>query len=142
VGAGADRHRRRRPGISGRDVDARELQGVRRAGVRVGVRADLRPGSRETRENNADLLRLLEFCALTDTPPVDIDGIYDLQDFNDSMILGCRYRRVIWSCPTPSLASLGMVRNDRKAAAGVLRVQAWMWLARGGRGRRWAMTTR
>ena len=38
--------------------------------------------------NNAELLRLLEFCALTDTLVVDTDGIYDLQDFNDRMILG------------------------------------------------------
>jgi DNA invertase Pin-like site-specific DNA recombinase len=40
--------------------------------------------------NNAELLRLLEFCALTDTLVVDTDGIYDLQDFNDRMILGLK----------------------------------------------------
>lgn len=40
--------------------------------------------------SNAELLRLLEFCALTDTLVVDTDGIYDLQDFNDRMILGLK----------------------------------------------------
>jgi DNA invertase Pin-like site-specific DNA recombinase len=40
--------------------------------------------------NNAELLRLLEFCALTDTLVVDTDGISDLQDFNDRMILGLK----------------------------------------------------
>ncbi len=38
--------------------------------------------------NNADLLRLLELCALTDTLVLDTDGIYDLQDFNDRLLLG------------------------------------------------------
>ena len=40
--------------------------------------------------NNADLLRLLEFCALTDTLVLDTDGIYDLQDFNDRLLLGLK----------------------------------------------------
>jgi DNA invertase Pin-like site-specific DNA recombinase len=40
--------------------------------------------------SNAELLRLLEFCALTDTLVVDTDGIYDLQNFNDRMILGLK----------------------------------------------------
>jgi hypothetical protein len=34
------------------------------------------------------LQRLLEFCGLTDTLVVDTDGIYDLQDFNDRLLLG------------------------------------------------------
>ena len=40
--------------------------------------------------NNADLLRLLEFCALTDTLVLDTDGIDDLQDFNDRLLLGLK----------------------------------------------------
>ena len=39
---------------------------------------------------NADLLRLLEFCALTDTLVLDTDGIYDLQDFNDRLLFGLK----------------------------------------------------
>lgn len=38
--------------------------------------------------SSADLLRLLELCALFDTIVVDEDGIYDLSDFNDRLILG------------------------------------------------------
>lgn len=38
--------------------------------------------------SSADLLRLLELCALFGTIVVDEDGIYDLSDFNDRLILG------------------------------------------------------
>ena len=38
--------------------------------------------------SNADLQRLLELCGLTDTLVVDTDGIYDLHDFNDRLLLG------------------------------------------------------
>lgn len=38
--------------------------------------------------SSADLLRLLELCALFNTIVVDEDGIYDLCDFNDRLILG------------------------------------------------------
>ena len=38
--------------------------------------------------SSADLLRLLELCALFNTIVVDEDGIYDLSDFNDRLILG------------------------------------------------------
>jgi DNA invertase Pin-like site-specific DNA recombinase len=38
--------------------------------------------------SSADLLRLLELCALFNTLVVDEDGIYDLSDFNDRLILG------------------------------------------------------
>ena len=40
--------------------------------------------------SNAETQRLLEFCALTDTLVVDTDGIYDLQDFNDRLLLGLK----------------------------------------------------
>jgi DNA invertase Pin-like site-specific DNA recombinase len=38
--------------------------------------------------SSADLLRLLELCGLFNTIVVDEDGIYDLRDFNDRLILG------------------------------------------------------
>ena len=38
--------------------------------------------------SSADLLKLLELCALFATIVVDEDGIYDLSDFNDRLILG------------------------------------------------------
>lgn len=38
--------------------------------------------------SSADLLRLLELCGLFNTIVADEDGIYDLSDFNDRLILG------------------------------------------------------
>lgn len=38
--------------------------------------------------SSADLLRLLELCSLFNTIVADEDGIYDLTDFNDRLILG------------------------------------------------------
>jgi DNA invertase Pin-like site-specific DNA recombinase len=38
--------------------------------------------------SSAELLRLLELCGLFNTVVVDEDGIYDLSDFNDRLILG------------------------------------------------------
>jgi DNA invertase Pin-like site-specific DNA recombinase len=78
-------------GVSGRDVDARESYKALVARVcqsEVGAIFGLEVA--RLARNNADLLRLLEFCALTDTLVVDTDGIYDLQDFNDRMILGLK----------------------------------------------------
>jgi DNA invertase Pin-like site-specific DNA recombinase len=40
--------------------------------------------------SSADLSRLLELARLTDTLVVDGDGIYDLSDFNDRMLLGLK----------------------------------------------------
>ncbi len=51
--------------------------------------------------SNADLARLLELARLTDTLVIDNDGVYDLSDINDRLLLGmkgqmsealCRYR--------------------------------------------------
>ena len=39
---------------------------------------------------SADLQRLLEFCSLSDTLIVDADGIYDLRNFNDRLLLGLK----------------------------------------------------
>lgn len=38
--------------------------------------------------SSADLLQLLEICAIFDTLVIDEDGFYDLNDFNDRLILG------------------------------------------------------
>ena len=40
--------------------------------------------------SNAETQRLLEFCALTDTLVLDTDGVYDLQNFNDRLLLGLK----------------------------------------------------
>ncbi len=40
--------------------------------------------------SSADWHRLLELCALFDTLIVDADGIYDLADFNDRLVLGLK----------------------------------------------------
>jgi len=40
--------------------------------------------------NSSDWARLLEICALTDTLIMDEDGIYDVNDFNDRLLLGLK----------------------------------------------------
>ena len=40
--------------------------------------------------SNAESQRLLEFCGLTDTLVIDADGIYDLKNFNDRLLLGLK----------------------------------------------------
>ena len=40
--------------------------------------------------NSSDWLRLLEICAITDTLIIDEDGIYDVNDFNDRLLLGLK----------------------------------------------------
>jgi DNA invertase Pin-like site-specific DNA recombinase len=40
--------------------------------------------------SNADLARLLELARLTGTLVIDNDGIYDLSDFNDRLLLGLK----------------------------------------------------
>lgn len=63
--------------------------------------------------SSADLQRLLEFCSLTDTLIVDADGIYDLQTFNDRLLLGLK--------GTMSEAELhilaGRLQESKRAAA-------------------------
>ena len=78
-------------GISGRDTHARagykELVGrvcLGEVGAIFGLEI-----SRLAR-SNADLQRLLELCGLTDTLVVDTDGVYDLHDFNDRLLLGLK----------------------------------------------------
>src|SRR3954463_2182961 len=63
--------------------------------------------------SSADLQRLLELCSLTDTLIVDGDGIYDLGQFNDRLLLGLKGTR--------SEAELhvlaGRLQGARRAAA-------------------------
>jgi DNA invertase Pin-like site-specific DNA recombinase len=40
--------------------------------------------------SSADLARLLELARLTDTLVIDADGVYDLRDFNDRLLLGLK----------------------------------------------------
>ena len=78
-------------GISGRSVHAREAYKELVSRVCVGeVGAIFGLEVARLARNNAELLRLLEFCTVTDTLVVDADGIYDLQDFNDRTILGLK----------------------------------------------------
>jgi DNA invertase Pin-like site-specific DNA recombinase len=78
-------------GVSGRDAHPRESYKQLVARVCLGeVGAIFGLEVARLGRSNAEHHRLLEFCALTDTLIVDTDGIYDLQDFNDRMILGLK----------------------------------------------------
>jgi DNA invertase Pin-like site-specific DNA recombinase len=101
-------------GVSGRSADARKgfQELVRRvclgeAGAVFGLEI-----SRLAR-SSADLQRLLEFCSLTGTLIVDADGVYDLQNFNDRLLLGLK--------GTMSEAELhilaGRLQESKRAAA-------------------------
>jgi DNA invertase Pin-like site-specific DNA recombinase len=63
--------------------------------------------------SSADLQRLLEFCSVTGTLIVDADGVYDLQNYNDRMLLGLK--------GTMSEAELhilaGRLQESKRAAA-------------------------
>lgn len=63
--------------------------------------------------SSADLQRLLEFCSISDTLIVDADGIYDLRNFNDRLLLGLK--------GTMSEAELhvlaGRLQESKRAAA-------------------------
>jgi DNA invertase Pin-like site-specific DNA recombinase len=78
-------------GVSGRDVHPRgaykELV-VRVCLGEVGAIFGLEV-SRLAR-SSAETQRLLEYCGLTDTLVIDTDGIYDLRDFNDQLVLGVK----------------------------------------------------
>ena len=69
--------------------------------------------------SSADLQRLLQLCAITDTLVIDSDGIYDLRQINDRLILGFK--------GTMSEAELSVLRGRlleakrHKAAKGTLR---------------------
>ncbi len=69
--------------------------------------------------SSADLLRLLELCALFDTIVVDEDGIYDLNDFNDRLILG--FKGTMSEAELHFLRSRLLGGKKNKAHKGLLR---------------------
>ena len=78
-------------GVSGRDPGSRESYKELVSRVCLGeVGAIFGLEVARVGRSSAEHHRLLEFCALTDTLIVDTDGVYDLQDFNDRMILGLK----------------------------------------------------
>jgi DNA invertase Pin-like site-specific DNA recombinase len=70
--------------------------------------------------SSADLQRLLEFCSLTDTLIIDADGVYNLQHFNDRLLLGLK--GAMSEAELHILA--GRLQESKRAAAarGALRV--------------------
>lgn len=58
--------------------------GMGKAGMVIGIEV-----SRLSR-SSADWIRLMEICAITDTLIMDEDGIYNVNDFNDRLLLGLK----------------------------------------------------
>jgi DNA invertase Pin-like site-specific DNA recombinase len=80
-------------GISGRFSDTQAREGYKGLVARVclgEVGAIFGLEISRLARSNAELQRLLEFCGLTDTLVLDTDGIYDLQDINDRLLLGLK----------------------------------------------------
>jgi excisionase family DNA binding protein len=80
-------------GISGRFSDTQAREGYKQLVARVclgEVGAIFGLEIARLARSNAELQRLLEFCGLTDTLVIDTDGIYDLQSFNDRLLLGLK----------------------------------------------------
>src|SRR4051794_37577318 len=79
------------PGVSGRSTEGRD--GFRALVSRVclgEVGAIFGLEISRLARSSADLSRLLELARLTDTLLVDGDGVYDLTDFNDRLLLGLK----------------------------------------------------
>jgi len=78
-------------GVSGRDVHPREAYKELVGRVCLGeVGAILGLEVSRLARSSAETQRLLEYCGLTDTLVIDTDGIYDLRDFNDQLVLGVK----------------------------------------------------
>ena len=78
-------------GVSGRDAHPREAYKELVGRVCLGeVGAILGLEVSRLARSSAETQRLLEYCGLTDTLVIDTDGIYDLRDFNDQLILGVK----------------------------------------------------
>ncbi len=69
--------------------------------------------------SSADLQRLLQLCALFDTLVVDADGIYDLRQVNDRLILG--FKGTVSEAELSVLHGRLMEAKEHKAAKGTLR---------------------
>jgi DNA invertase Pin-like site-specific DNA recombinase len=80
-------------GLSGRFSDTQARKGYKHLVSRVclgEVGAIFGLEVSRLARSNAETQRLLEFCALTDTLVIDADGVYDLKDFNDRLLLGLK----------------------------------------------------
>src|SRR6059036_3934139 len=78
-------------GVSGRSTEGRD--GFRRLVARVclgEVGAVFGLEISRLARSSADLSKLLELARLTETLVIDADGIYDLADFNDRLLLGLK----------------------------------------------------
>jgi DNA invertase Pin-like site-specific DNA recombinase len=70
--------------------------------------------------SSADLARLLELARLTDTLVIDTDGMYDLREFNDRLLLGLKGAMSEALCGRPhkaSYADLGIMPTWGSGAA-------------------------
>ncbi len=74
--------------------------------------------------SNADLARLLELARLTDTLVIDNDGVYDLSDINDRLLLGLKSQMSEALCRYPDNASWGSPFNRRKLTLWIVLVGA------------------
>ncbi|MGZ6639292.1 MAG: recombinase family protein [Solirubrobacteraceae bacterium] len=78
-------------GLSGRDTHPREAYKELVGRVCLGeVGAIFGLEVSRLARSSAETQRLLEYCGLTDTLVIDTDGIYDLRDFNDQLVLGVK----------------------------------------------------
>jgi len=78
-------------GISGRSTEGRDGFKALVARVCLGeVGAIFGLEVSRLARSSADLSRLLELARLTDTLVIDADGIYDLAEFNDRLLLGLK----------------------------------------------------
>jgi len=78
-------------GVSGRSTEGRDGFKALVAQVCLGeVGAIFGLEVSRLARSSADLSRLLELARLTDTLVIDADGIYDLAEFNDRLLLGLK----------------------------------------------------
>jgi DNA invertase Pin-like site-specific DNA recombinase len=80
-------------GVSGRFSDSQARGGFKELVARVclgEVGAVFGLEVSRLARSSAETQRLLEYCGLTDTLVIDTDGIYDLRDFNDQLVLGVK----------------------------------------------------
>ena len=80
-------------GVSGRFSDSQARGGFKELVARVclgEVGAIFGLEVSRLARSSAQTQRLLEYCGLTDTLVIDTDGIYDLRDFNDQLVLGVK----------------------------------------------------
>jgi len=81
--------------------------------------------------SSADLSRLLELARLTDTLVIDADGVYDLTDFNDRLLLGLKGTMSEALSGRPDKASYpdSWIMATRAGEALVATGGGWCWSA-------------